>query len=96
MQARAVTLLMHGHNCHRGGMNLLTGVIRRGREEKVDIRRVHIAGEQLLCRGRAVCYQRKEEPEREKNSIFLDKVATISVCFKPLSNWRGRELYLRL
>lgn len=59
-------------------------------------RGVSLTGEQLLCRRRAVPYQGKEEAEGEKNSIFLDKVATISVCFKPLSNWRGRELYLRL
>ena len=68
-----------------------------GREGmRVDIRRVSIAGEQLLHRRGEVCDKRKKEQEREKNSILSDKVATISVCFKPLSNWRGRELYLRL
>jgi len=61
---------------------------------RVAGRRIPIAGEQFLCGRRAVSYQREEEAERQKNSILFDKVATLSVCFKPVSNRGGGELYL--
>lgn len=87
--------LTHSKAILRVGCNLIAGKEQESeREERVDSRRVHIAGEQLLCGGREVSYQRKEEGEREKTSILFDKVATISVCFKPLSNWRAGELHL--
>jgi hypothetical protein len=65
-----------------------------GREGmRVDIRRVSIAGEQFLCGGRAVSYQRAKEAERQKNSILSDKVATFPVYFKFVSNRGGGELH---
>ena len=68
-----------------------------GREKKVDnSRRVSIAGEQFLCGGRAVSYQRAKEAERQKNSILSDKVATFPVYFKFVSNRRAGELHFRL
>ena len=64
-----------------------------GREGmRVDIRRVSIAGEQLLHRRGEVCDKRKKEQEREKNSILFDKVA-FPVCFKLVSNWRGGRVH---
>ena len=65
----------------------------RRNEVKVDNRRVSFAGEQLLCGGRAVPYQREEEAEGEKNSILFDKVATFPVCFQFVSNRGGGELH---
>ena len=76
-------------SCLNGKHGLITG-----REAVIASRRVSIAGEQFLCGGRAVSYQREEEAERQKNSILFDKVATLSVCFKPVSNRGGGELYL--
>jgi hypothetical protein len=60
---------------------------------RVDIRRVSIAGEQLLHRRGEVCDKRKKEQEREKNSILFDKVATFPVHFKFVSNRRTGELH---
>lgn len=65
----------------------------RRRKRKVDNRRVSIAGEQFLCGGRAVSYQREEEAERQKNSILFDKVATFPICFKFVPNRGGGELH---
>ena len=65
-----------------------------GREGmRVDIRRVSIAGEQLLHRRGEVCDKRKKEQEREKNSILSDKVTTFPVCFQFVSNRGGGELH---
>jgi hypothetical protein len=61
---------------------------------RVDIRRVSIAGEQLLHRRGEVCDKRKKEQEREKNSILSDKVTTFPVCFQFVSNRGGGELHL--
>ena len=85
--------LTHTKAKFREGGCLITGVNRRRRERKVDNRRVSIAGEQFLCGGRAVSYQRAEEAERKKNSILFDKVATFPICFKFVPNRRGGELH---
>lgn len=62
-------------------------------EVKFAGRRVSIAGEQFLCGGRAVSYQRAEEGERQENSILFDKVTTLPVCFKFVPNRGGGELH---
>jgi len=64
------------------------------REAIVASRRVSTTGEQFLCRGRAVSYQREEEQQRQENQVLPHKVATFPVCFKSVSNWRGGEFYL--
>ena len=78
--------------------NFLNGKHRfiTGREAVIASRRVSIAGEQFLCGGRAVSYQRAKEAERQKNSILSDKVATFPVYFKFVSNRRAGELHFRL
>ena len=75
-------------SCLNGKHGLITG-----REAVIASRRVSIAGEQFLCGGRAVSYQRAKEAERQKNSILSDKVATFPICFKFVSNRRGGELH---
>jgi len=64
------------------------------REAIVASRRVSFAGEQFLCGGRAVSYQRKEEQQREENQVLPHKVTAIPVCFQFVSNWRRGEFYL--
>ena len=64
------------------------------REAIVASRRVSTTGEQFLCRGRAVSYQREKEQQRQENQVLPHKVATFPVCFKSVSNWRGGEFYL--
>jgi len=75
-------------SCLNGKHGLITG-----REAVIANRRVSIAGEQFLCGGRAVSYQRAKEAERQKNSILSDKVATFPVYFKFVSNRRTGELH---
>ena len=76
--------------------NLLNGKhgLITGREAVIASRRVSIAGEQFLCGGRAVSYQRKEEQQREENQVLPHKVTAIPVCFQFVSNWRRGEFYL--
>ena len=91
--------LTHTQAKFREGGCLIAGRERElitGREAVIESWRVSIAGEQFLCGGRAVSYQRAEEAERQKNSILSDKVATFPVCFKFVSNGRGGELHFRL
>jgi len=76
-------------SCLNGKHGLITG-----REALIASRRVSFTGEQFLCGGRAVSYQRAEEAERQKNSILSDKVATFPICFQFVSNWRRGELHL--
>ena len=90
--SEAVTSCIERHNS-RGGLPDSRRITGDSKEVKFDSRRVHIAGEQFLCRRGAVPYQRAEEAEREKNSILFDKVATFPVYFKFVSNRRGRELH---
>ena len=75
-------------SCLNGKHGLITG-----REAVIASRRVSFTGEQFLCGGRAVSYQRAEEAERQKNSILSDKVATFPVCFQFVSNRGGGELH---
>lgn len=79
-----------------GGFSWLNGEhgLFTGREAVIASWRVSIAGEQFLCGGRAVSYQRKEEQQREENQVLPHKVTAIPVCFQFVSNWRRGEFYL--
>jgi len=66
----------------------------REKEVKVASRRVSITGEQFLCGGRAVSYQREEEQQRQENQVLPHKVTTFPVCFQFVSNWRRGEFHL--